>query len=111
MTPALYDTSVALVKQTGEENMVIGHNHSQAESTNSSGINKNQNKGLYLLPPSMITASLIKEAVSPLTPCKSNGIREVPSFKCTKLAEEGDYEYTVREIKWLEHEGHMKISE
>lgn len=78
VTPALYDTSVSLVKQLGEENMVIGHNHSQAESTNSSdiklssgdhpvklqssnGINKNQNKGRYLLPPSMITASLIKK--------------------------------------------------
>ncbi|KAK9930253.1 hypothetical protein M0R45_027296 [Rubus argutus] len=124
VTPALYDTSVALVKQTGKENMVIGHNHSQAESTNSSdiklssgdhpvklqssnGINKNQNKGPYLLPPSMETASLIKEAVSPLTPCKSNGIHKIPSFKCTKWAEEGDYEYSVRAIKWLEHEGYI----
>ncbi|KAM5575334.1 VIN3-like protein 2 [Rosa sericea] len=121
VTPALYDSSVTLEKQTGEENTVIGQILFQEESTNSSdikgdhpvkfqssnGINKNQKKGLYPPPRSMETASLIKEAVSPLTPCKSNGIRKAPSIKCTKRAEESDYEYSVRAIKWLEHEGHI----
>lgn len=120
VTPALYDSSVALEKQTGEENTVTGQILSHAESTNSSdikgdhpvnpssnGINKNQNKGLYPPPRSMETGSLIKEAVSPLTPSKSNGIRKAPSFECTKRMEESDYEYSVRAIKWLEHEGHI----
>ncbi|KAL6184573.1 hypothetical protein ACLB2K_045974 [Fragaria x ananassa] len=120
VTPALYDSSVALEKQTGEENTVTGQILSHAESTNSSdikgdhpvnpssnGINKNQNKGLYPPPRSMETGTLIKEAVSPLTPSKSNGIRKAQRFECTKRIEESDYEYSVGAIKWLEHEGHI----
>ncbi|XP_050379182.1 VIN3-like protein 2 [Argentina anserina] len=132
MTPAGYDSSVALQKQTREENTVIGQILSQAESTNSTDINgdhpvkfpssngncfidqrsylsidKNQKKELYPPPRSMGTASLIKETLSPLTPSKSNGIRKAPSLKCSKRLDESDYEYSVQAIKWLEHEGHI----
>ncbi|KAL6297149.1 hypothetical protein ACE6H2_005291 [Prunus campanulata] len=123
VTPALYDSSVMLENQRREENIAVVQNNSQEESTNSSdiklasgdhtaklqssnGINKNQSKRLYSLPSLTETASLIK-AVSPLTPCKSNGMRKVPGFRCTKRAEESDYDYSVRAIKWLEHGGNI----
>ncbi|KAM0976925.1 hypothetical protein ACFX15_019240 [Malus domestica] len=124
VTPASYDSSVVSEKKRREENVVVVQNHSQAESTNSSdiklasgdhpanlqlsdGVDKNKSKSLYSLPPLTETVSLIKDAVSPLTPCKSNGMRKVPVFRCAKRAEESDYDYSVRAIKWLEHEGHV----
>ncbi|KAM1014250.1 hypothetical protein TB2_044091 [Malus domestica] len=124
VTPASYDSSIVSEKKRREENVVVVQNHSQAESTNSSdiklasgdhpanlqlsdGVGKNQSKRLYSLPPLTETVSLIKDAVSPLTPCKSNGMRKVPVFRCAKRAEESDYDYSVRAIKWLEHEGHV----
>ncbi|XP_068312352.1 VIN3-like protein 2 [Pyrus communis] len=124
VTPASYDSSIVPETKRREENVVVVQNHSQAESTNSSdikltsgahpanlqlsdGIGKNQSKRLYSLLPLTETVSLIKDAVSPLTPCKSNGMRKVPIFRCAKRAEESDYDYSVRAIKWLECEGHV----
>lgn len=121
VTPALRECSDAtLPKHEKEESMVIAQNHSQAESTNSSdiklaseehpakirlldGINKKKKgKESNLLPSLMITSS-----VSPLTPCKSDIMRKVPSPGWAKQLEESDYEYSVRVVKWLEIEGHL----
>lgn len=46
-------------------------------------------------------------AVSPSTPCKSNEMRHITGFSSRKRLKENDYEYSVRVVKWLEHEGHI----
>lgn len=46
-------------------------------------------------------------AVSPPTPSKSNEIRQMTGLGGRKRLEENDYEFSVRVVKWLEHEGHI----
>ncbi|XP_019438492.1 PREDICTED: VIN3-like protein 2 isoform X3 [Lupinus angustifolius] len=46
-------------------------------------------------------------AVSPTTPSKSNEMRQSNGFTSKKHGEENDYEYSVRVVKCLEHEGHI----
>ncbi|XP_019417851.1 PREDICTED: VIN3-like protein 3 isoform X1 [Lupinus angustifolius] len=46
-------------------------------------------------------------AVSPATPSKFNEIRQSNGFTSRKCGEENNYEYSVRVVKWLEHEGHI----
>ncbi|XP_027368412.1 VIN3-like protein 2 [Abrus precatorius] len=46
-------------------------------------------------------------AVSPSTPSKSNEMRQLTSLSYRKRSKENDYEYSVRVVKWLEHQGHI----
>lgn len=46
-------------------------------------------------------------AVSPPTPSKLKEMRQVTGLGGRKRLEENDYEYSVRVVKWLEHEGHI----
>ncbi|RDX74276.1 VIN3-like protein 2, partial [Mucuna pruriens] len=46
-------------------------------------------------------------AVSPSTPSKSYEMRQIPGLNSRKRSKENDYEYSVRVVKWLEHQGHI----
>jgi hypothetical protein len=46
-------------------------------------------------------------AVPPATPSKSNEMRQLTGLNCRKRVKENDYEYSVRVVKWLEHQGHI----
>ncbi|XP_020235197.1 VIN3-like protein 2 isoform X1 [Cajanus cajan] len=46
-------------------------------------------------------------AVSPATPSKSYEMRQIPGLNSRKRSKENDYEYSVRVVKWLEHQGHI----
>ncbi|KAK7385397.1 hypothetical protein VNO78_31114 [Psophocarpus tetragonolobus] len=46
-------------------------------------------------------------AVSPPTPSKSYEMRQIPGLNSRKRSKENDYEYSVRVVKWLEHQGHI----
>ncbi|CAI0463974.1 unnamed protein product [Linum tenue] len=45
---------------------------------------------------------------SPSTPCKSSETQDVSGFGCKRRAEESEYEYSVRAVKWLEQEGQIE---
>lgn len=45
-------------------------------------------------------------AVPPATPSKSNEMRQMTGLN-SKRVKENDYEYSVRVVKWLEHQGHI----
>ncbi|KAJ8773307.1 hypothetical protein K2173_028484 [Erythroxylum novogranatense] len=71
-------------------------------------ISKNKNEGVCLHRPLVEAVSLIScGSLSPPTPCKSNGMPEVAGVTCKRQLEESSYEYSVRVVKWLEHEGHI----
>lgn len=46
-------------------------------------------------------------AVSPSTPCKSFEMRRITGLNSRKRSRENDYEYSVRVVKLLEHQGHI----
>lgn len=46
-------------------------------------------------------------AVSPSTPSKTYEMRQIPGLNSKKCSKENDYEYSVRVVKWLEHQGHI----
>lgn len=46
-------------------------------------------------------------AVSPSTPSKTYEMRQIPGLNSKKRSKENDYEYSVRVVKWLEHQGHI----
>ncbi|XP_061345757.1 VIN3-like protein 1 [Gastrolobium bilobum] len=46
-------------------------------------------------------------AVSPSTPSKPNEMRQFTGLSSRKQLQENDYEYSVRVVKWLEHQGHI----
>ncbi|KAK7301102.1 hypothetical protein RJT34_11962 [Clitoria ternatea] len=46
-------------------------------------------------------------AVSPSTPSKSYEMRQITGLNSRKRSKENDYEYSVRVVKWLEHQGHI----
>lgn len=58
-------------------------------------VKKNKNDGLSL------------GSFSPPTPCNSSGMQEESGLYYKKQIEESDYEFSVRVVKWLEHEGHI----
>ncbi|KAJ0024671.1 hypothetical protein Pint_08491 [Pistacia integerrima] len=121
ITPASNGSSIAKLEEYRKaENTTIAQIHSQVESINSSNtklassepfvkrppsladIKKNKDEGLYL-PPPLLSPKLI----SPSTPCKCDGMRNVPGLGCERRMEESDYEYSVRVVKLLEQEGHI----
>ncbi|CAI8585809.1 unnamed protein product [Vicia faba] len=46
-------------------------------------------------------------AVPPATPSKPNEMRQITGLSSRKRMKENDYEYSVRVVKWLEHQGHI----
>ncbi|XP_050214747.1 VIN3-like protein 2 isoform X2 [Mercurialis annua] len=79
-----------------------------ARSKSMKYMNKNKNEGSCSLPPSMeVVSSVSIGSLSPTTPCKISGMQKSTSG-CKKRKEESGYEYSVRAVKWLEHEGHIK---
>lgn len=46
-------------------------------------------------------------SVCPSTPCKPTETRILLGLNCRRRTEESDYDYSVRMVKWLEHEGHI----
>lgn len=46
-------------------------------------------------------------AIPPATPSKPNEMRQITGLSSRKRVKENDYEYSVRVVKWLEHQGHI----
>ncbi|KDP41489.1 hypothetical protein JCGZ_15896 [Jatropha curcas] len=125
ITPTSKEQTVSISVEYGEEeNTKITEIQSQVKSTDSKNINlvedrstrsqtmkhikKNKNEGLCCLPPSIEVVSPVSPApLSPSTPCKSIRMQEISGLSCKKQREESAYEYSVRVIKWLEHQGHI----
>lgn len=63
----------------------------------------------FLTKPPPVEPFLYKNfaAVPPSTPSKSNEMRQIPGLSSRKFLKENDYEYSVRVVKWLEHQGHI----
>ncbi|GAV66844.1 hypothetical protein CFOL_v3_10354 [Cephalotus follicularis] len=108
ITPKSSRSSVIASAELGAEgNTLIGQIHSQMESTNSS---------LYELdhPPKFQSSNDIDKkngglsSLPPSTPCKFIRLREMQGLGSKKRMEESDYEYSVRVVKRLEHEGHIE---
>ncbi|KAI9200143.1 hypothetical protein LWI28_003348 [Acer negundo] len=97
-----------------KENTLAAQIHSKVESTNSSNIKSTFSEHLPKLPLSLVDVNKNKDkglspkSISPSTPGKSDGMREVPGLGCEKRSEESNYEYSVRVVKWLEREGHIE---
>lgn len=65
-------------------------------------------EGFLSKPPSIESIpSKTFAAVSPPTPSKLDEMRQITDLGDRKRLEENDYEYSVRVVKWLEHEGHI----
>ncbi|KAK4276900.1 hypothetical protein QN277_014996 [Acacia crassicarpa] len=68
-------------------------------------------EGFLSKPPSIESVtSKSFAAVSPSTPTKLDEMRQVTGLGGRKRSEENDYEYSVRVVKWLEHEGHVDLN-
>ncbi|KAL5102519.1 hypothetical protein RYX36_006846 [Vicia faba] len=63
----------------------------------------------FLTKPSTIDPFSCKSfvAVPPATPSKPNEMRQITGLSSRKRMKENDYEYSVRVVKWLEHQGHI----
>ncbi|GLT93709.1 hypothetical protein SLE2022_114870 [Rubroshorea leprosula] len=122
--PASIENCIAALVHEKEETLRTAQIYSQANSTNSSNtepafeehdaklptfdeVSKCTNDRLHSphflekVPP------LSPSSLYPSTPCKLQKTREIPGAHCKKRMEESDYEYAVRMVKWLEHQGHM----
>lgn len=117
-TPASSRSSVtALGRNRKKEHTKVSQVHSYVESTNSSNLKLASSKQHVKLPLPVkkckderfnsLTLLVSPKSISPSTPCKSDGMRQKPGSRCEKKLEESDYEYSVRVVKWLEHEGHI----
>lgn len=109
-----------------EKDRIVAENHRHVESLNSD-INfllgdhpakhfffdniRGRFDGFLFKPPSIESLPFkTSAAVSPPTPSKSDEMRQITGLGGRKRLEENDYEYSVRVVKWLEHEGHIDQS-
>lgn len=97
-----------------EETLATAQIYSQVNSTDSSNIeqasgeheawrplSKLKNERFYSVSP------LSPTSLSPTTPSKSHKTQETPGSSWKKRLDESDSEYSMRIVKWLEHDGHI----
>lgn len=114
VTPKLSTPCPALGKHRNGETRNIDLLHSRADSKDNltdlhqlDGPYKSKCERLYKNPsPKSSTTSMKPISVCPSTPCKISETRILLGLNC-KRTEESDYDYSVRMVKWLEHEGHI----
>ncbi|KAA8538187.1 hypothetical protein F0562_027795 [Nyssa sinensis] len=87
--------------------LASGDHFAKLQSVND--INNKKNDGSFVLHPSLKIIPLVSPNLnSPSTPCKSDGTTRVAGLGGKKQLE-SDYEYSVRVIRWLEHEGYIDM--
>ncbi|XP_023001858.1 VIN3-like protein 2 [Cucurbita maxima] len=114
VTPKLSTPRPALEKHRNGEIKNTNLLHSQVDSKNNlinlhslDGLDKRK---LYKYPSLKNSITSMKSiSVCPSTPCKLTETRIMLGFNCTRRTEESDYDYSVRMVKWLEHEGHIDV--
>lgn len=115
VTPKLSTPCPALGKHRNGETRNIDLLHSRADSKDNltdlhqlDGPYKSKCERLYKNPsPKTSTTSMKPISVCPSTPCKISETRILLGLNCKRRTEESDYDYSVRMVKWLEHEGHI----
>ncbi|XP_022997084.1 VIN3-like protein 2 [Cucurbita maxima] len=116
VTPKLSSPCPALGKHRNGEIRNSEILHSRADSKNNptnlhpldGGFYKSKFEGLYKNPsPKNSITSMKPISVCPSTPCKISETRTLLGSNCKRRAEESDYDYSVRMVKWLEHEAHI----
>ncbi|XP_027091110.1 VIN3-like protein 2 [Coffea arabica] len=85
--------------------VALSDDHSKELSFSEYG---NKSDGSPTLPSPMKNVSLASPSSNaPSTPCKSDGTTGMPQLVSKRQVKETDYEYAVRVIRKLEHEGHL----
>ncbi|GLT60596.1 hypothetical protein SLA2020_333560 [Shorea laevis] len=124
VSPASSGNCMATLKSEKEEPLTATQIYSQVNSTNSSNsepasveldakfpsldeVNNCKDERFYSPPHLEKNSPLRPPSLDPSTPCKSQKAREIPGSNCKKRLEESDFEYSIRIVKWLEHEGHI----
>ncbi|XP_004152742.1 VIN3-like protein 2 isoform X2 [Cucumis sativus] len=72
------------------------------------GLNKSKWESHYKNPSPKNSITPMKPiSVCPSTPCKTSETRILLGSNCKRRTEESDYDYSVRIVKWLEHDEHI----